>query len=123
MADEEGFLSLLIANERVGRALDVLRDPFQRIKCVWSLPFLTSAGKRQQRRQQQQQYSSSHGSSSVLLNDLLISRACRHQHAINQLQQDLQRGASYVEEVSNQQQQQQRLPATVPTRLACNAHF
>lgn len=46
------------------------------------------------------------------MTDLLISRACRHQYAINQLQQDLQRGASYVEEVSNQQQQH-RLLVTV----------
>lgn len=43
MADEEGFLSLLIANERVGRALDVLCDPFQRNKWVWRSPFLASS--------------------------------------------------------------------------------
>jgi hypothetical protein len=40
MADEEGFLSLLIANERVGRALDVLCDPFQRNKWVCRVPLL-----------------------------------------------------------------------------------
>jgi hypothetical protein len=32
MADEEAFLSLLIANERIGRALDTLCDPYQRTK-------------------------------------------------------------------------------------------
>lgn len=69
MADEEGFLSLLIANERVGRALDVLCDPFQRKKCVWNLTFLTSAfwqeaaaaAVQQQSRQQQQHWQPSPG--------------------------------------------------------------
>ena len=32
MADEAGFLELLVANERVGRWLDILMDPFQRGK-------------------------------------------------------------------------------------------
>lgn len=32
MADEAGFLELLIANERIGRALDILCDPYQRNK-------------------------------------------------------------------------------------------
>lgn len=34
MADEAGFLELLIANERIGRALDILCDPYQRSKYV-----------------------------------------------------------------------------------------
>ena len=32
MADEAGFLELLVANERIGRWLDILCDPYQRIK-------------------------------------------------------------------------------------------
>jgi len=32
MADEAGFLELLVANERIGRTLDVLCDPYQRSK-------------------------------------------------------------------------------------------
>lgn len=52
---ESDFLELLVANERVGRWMDILMDPFQR---------------------------------------------SRHKFAITQLQQDLQRGPSYVEEAN-----------------------
>ncbi|WIA33377.1 hypothetical protein OEZ86_006513 [Tetradesmus obliquus] len=52
---ESDFLELLVANERVGRWMDILMDPFQR---------------------------------------------SRHKFAITQLQQDLQRGPSYIEEAN-----------------------
>jgi hypothetical protein len=46
MADEAGFLELLIANERIGRALDMLCDPYQRKKYDGNLKsiFLSSQG-------------------------------------------------------------------------------
>lgn len=34
MANEADFLELLVANERVGRWMDMLMDPFQRGRCV-----------------------------------------------------------------------------------------
>ena len=33
MADEGEFIELLVANDRVGRILDVLADPVQRARC------------------------------------------------------------------------------------------
>jgi hypothetical protein len=42
MADEADFFALLIANERIGRALDILGDPYQRNKYV--LSFMSEGG-------------------------------------------------------------------------------
>lgn len=106
MADEAGFLELLVANERIGRFLDVLCDPYQRNKCVLYCRSVDSSGSS----------SNSCGSSNRPLSSLsqgalthihslccwlLYGCICRHKHAINQLQQDLRRGGAYVEEVGD----------------------
>jgi hypothetical protein len=44
MADEAGFLELLVANERVGRWLDILMDPYQRSRCLLEIRGHTKAG-------------------------------------------------------------------------------
>lgn len=48
MADEAGFLELLVANERIGRWLDILCDPYQRTKCVHAMFKLQHVQQQQQ---------------------------------------------------------------------------
>jgi hypothetical protein len=79
MADEGAFLELLVANERVGRLLDVLADPTQRSR--WTGPWLF------------RHHCHAHPDS------MYACSQCRHKSTIMQLQAEVQRGSSYVEEV------------------------
>jgi len=102
---EEDFLQLLIANERIGRTLDILCDPYQCNKYalfywlvtvhLFAAAAAAAATAAAAAANNQQQCLAD----VPTINPHLVRHPCRHQHAITQLQQDLQRGPSYVEEV------------------------